>query len=153
MGGAVFSVVKALIPSLKSIGRVMPSQFRAVRVSQDLRLRSRQKEDPDEEKVPAGHRWSRWVAFGMLTKPSQAKQTEREKENFMTPQEHITKMTTAIRQAIKVMGDRFGSTEQDVAKAIQDLKASMQGGTESRVDSSTTKQPVSVNSELAITPQ
>ena len=71
----------------------------------------------------------------------------------MTPQEHITKMTTAIRQAIKVMGDRFGSTEQDVAKAIQDLKASMQGGTESRVDSSTTKQPVSVNSELATTPQ
>ena len=51
----------------------------------------------------------------------------------MTPQEHITKMTTAIRQAIKVMGDRFGSTEQDVAKAVQDLKASMQVGTESRV--------------------
>jgi hypothetical protein len=43
----------------------------------------------------------------------------------MTPQEHISKMTTAIRQAIKVMGDRFGSTEQDVAKAIQELKASM----------------------------
>lgn len=44
----------------------------------------------------------------------------------MTPQEHIAKMTTAIRQAIKVMGDRFGSTEQDVARAIQELKASMQ---------------------------
>lgn len=71
----------------------------------------------------------------------------------MTPQEHITKMTTAIRQAIKVMGDRFGSTEQDVAKAVQDLKASMQVGTESRVNSSSTKQPVSVDDELAITPQ
>lgn len=44
----------------------------------------------------------------------------------MTPEEQITKMTTAIRQAIKVMGDRFGSTETDVAKAIEELKASMQ---------------------------
>ena len=71
----------------------------------------------------------------------------------MTPQEHITTMTTAIRQAIKVMGDRFGSTEQDVSKAIQDLKASLQGGTESRVDSSLSKQSVSVDDKLAITPQ
>jgi hypothetical protein len=44
----------------------------------------------------------------------------------MTPQEQITKMTTAMKQAIKVMGDRFGSTEEDVARAIQELKASMQ---------------------------
>jgi len=44
----------------------------------------------------------------------------------MTPAEQITKMTIAIKQAIKVMGDRFGSTETDVAKAIEDLKASMQ---------------------------
>jgi hypothetical protein len=44
----------------------------------------------------------------------------------MTPAEQITKMTTAIKQAIKVMGDRFGSTETDAAKAIEDLKASMQ---------------------------
>jgi len=42
----------------------------------------------------------------------------------------MAKMTTAIRQAIKVMGDRFGSTEQDVAMAIQDLKASMQASSE-----------------------
>lgn len=48
----------------------------------------------------------------------------------MTPEEQIVKMTTAIRQAIKVMGDRFGSTEQDVAKAIQELKASMQASSE-----------------------
>lgn len=48
----------------------------------------------------------------------------------MTPQEHIAKMTTAIRQAIKVMGDRFGSTEQDVARAVQELKASMQATSE-----------------------
>ena len=54
------------------------------------------------------------------------------KENPMTPEEHIAKMTTAIRQAIKVMGDRFGSTEQDVIKAIHELKMSMQGSTEPR---------------------
>jgi hypothetical protein len=35
-------------------------------------------------------------------------------------------MTTAMKQAIKVMGDRFGSTEGDVARAIEELKASMQ---------------------------
>ena len=50
----------------------------------------------------------------------------------MTPEEHIAKMTTAIRQAIKVMGDRFGSTEQDVAKAIHELKMSMQRTEEPR---------------------
>lgn len=50
----------------------------------------------------------------------------------MTPEEHIAKMTTAIKLAIKVMGDRFGSTEQDVAKAIQELKMSMQGSSEPR---------------------
>jgi hypothetical protein len=66
----------------------------------------------------------------------------------MTPQEHITKMTTAIRQAIKVMGDRFGSTEQDVARAIQELKTSMQVSSEPSAatlgDSAATKQPVAV---------
>jgi len=36
----------------------------------------------------------------------------------MTPEQQITKMTKAINQAIKVMSDRFGSTETDVAKAI-----------------------------------
>ena len=44
----------------------------------------------------------------------------------MTHEEHIAKMTIAIRQAIRVMGDRFGSTEQDVATAIHELKTSMQ---------------------------
>ncbi|HSQ51681.1 MAG TPA: hypothetical protein VLL94_10490, partial [Nitrospiraceae bacterium] len=44
----------------------------------------------------------------------------------MTPEEQIMKMKKAIAQAIKVMGDRFGSTETDVAKAIDELKASMQ---------------------------
>lgn len=44
----------------------------------------------------------------------------------MTAEEQITKMTKAINQAIRVMGDRFGSTEADVARAIQDLKESMQ---------------------------
>ncbi|MGA6826077.1 hypothetical protein ACO9S2_00550 [Nitrospira sp. NS4] len=44
----------------------------------------------------------------------------------MTPEEQISKMKKAIIQAIKVMGDRFGSTEQDVVRAIEELKASMQ---------------------------
>ena len=44
----------------------------------------------------------------------------------MTPDEQITKMTAAIKLAIKVMGDRFGSTEGDVEKAIQELKLSIQ---------------------------
>ena len=44
----------------------------------------------------------------------------------MTPDEQILKMKKAITQAVKVMGDRFGSTEEDVAKAIDELKASMQ---------------------------
>ncbi|MBI4001873.1 MAG: hypothetical protein HY348_08825 [Nitrospira defluvii] len=44
----------------------------------------------------------------------------------MTPEERIASMTKAINQAIKVMGDRFGSTEEDVARAIQALKVSMQ---------------------------
>jgi hypothetical protein len=44
----------------------------------------------------------------------------------MTSEEQIVKMKKAITQAVKVMGDRFGSTEADVAKAIDELKASMQ---------------------------
>jgi hypothetical protein len=48
----------------------------------------------------------------------------------MTPDEQVSKMKKAIAQAIKVMGDRFGSTEQDVARAIQELKASMQESSE-----------------------
>ncbi len=44
----------------------------------------------------------------------------------MTPEEQITKMKKAITQAIKVMGDRFGSTEGDVDRAIAELKVSMQ---------------------------
>jgi len=44
----------------------------------------------------------------------------------MTQEERITNMTKAISQAIKVMGDRFGSTEEDVARAIQGLKTSTQ---------------------------
>ena len=43
----------------------------------------------------------------------------------MTPEEQMVKMTQAIKQAIKVMGDPFGSTAGDVARAIQELKASM----------------------------
>jgi hypothetical protein len=44
----------------------------------------------------------------------------------MTPEEQIVKMKKAINQAIKVMGDRFGSTEADVERAIDELKTSMQ---------------------------
>jgi hypothetical protein len=62
----------------------------------------------------------------------------------MTSEEHIAKMTTAIRLAIKVMGDRFGSTEQDVANAIQELKVSMLASTAPMAiqGDSTTQQPV-----------
>jgi len=56
----------------------------------------------------------------------------------MTPDEQITKMKKAIAQAIKVMGDRFGSTEQDVERAIQELKASMQGSSEPSLSAKTT---------------
>ncbi len=45
---------------------------------------------------------------------------------MVTPEEQIIKMKKAITQAIKVMGDRFGSTEADVERAIVELKASMQ---------------------------
>ena len=48
----------------------------------------------------------------------------------MTTDEKISKMKKAIALAIKVMGDRFGSTEQDVAMAIQELKVSMQDALE-----------------------
>ena len=44
----------------------------------------------------------------------------------MTSEEQIAKMKKAINQAIKVLGDRFGSTETDVDKAIEELKTSMQ---------------------------
>jgi len=44
----------------------------------------------------------------------------------MTADEQILKMTAAIKQAIKVMGDRFGPTEADVARAIEGLKLSTQ---------------------------
>jgi hypothetical protein len=62
----------------------------------------------------------------------------------MTPQDQITKMTIAIRQAIKVMGDRFGSTELDVTRAIHELKISMQKETEPMAsvgNPTTTNQP------------
>jgi hypothetical protein len=51
---------------------------------------------------------------------------------MMTPEERIATMTKAINQAIKVMGDRFGSTEEDVARAIQALKASVQPASQSK---------------------
>jgi hypothetical protein len=44
----------------------------------------------------------------------------------MTADEQIKNMTAAIKQAIKVMSDRFGSTEGDITRAIEGLKASMQ---------------------------
>ena len=47
----------------------------------------------------------------------------------MMPEEKIVKMTKAINEAIKVMGDRFGSTEGDVTRAIQSLKESMKNET------------------------
>ena len=40
----------------------------------------------------------------------------------MTPDEQIVNMTKAIDEAIEIMGNRFRSTEGDVARAIQALK-------------------------------
>jgi hypothetical protein len=59
----------------------------------------------------------------------------------MTTEEQISKMKKAIAQAIKVMGDRFGSTEQDVERAIQELKASMQGTSEPSLSMKTVPGP------------
>ena len=52
--------------------------------------------------------------------------TAEEQITKMTAEEQIAMMAAAIKRAIKVMGDRFGSTEGDVARAVQELKASMQ---------------------------
>lgn len=65
----------------------------------------------------------------------------------MTAEEQIQKMKKAIAQAIKVMGDRFGSTEQDVAKAIQELKASMEGASEPSLSVKTVPGPGSQSSQ------
>jgi hypothetical protein len=43
----------------------------------------------------------------------------------MTSDEQVARMTKAINEAIKVMGNRFGSTEGDVARTIQMLKDSL----------------------------
>ena len=43
----------------------------------------------------------------------------------MTPEEQIAKMVKAIHQAIKVLGDRFGSTPGDDQRTIQMLKESL----------------------------
>jgi len=59
----------------------------------------------------------------------------------MTTEEHISKMKKAITQAIKVMGDRFGSTEQDVGRAIEALKASIQGVSEPSISVKTVPGP------------
>ncbi len=58
----------------------------------------------------------------------------------MTPDEQNLRMKKAIAP-IKVMGDRFGSTEQDVAKAIQDLKVSMQETSEPSLSVTTVPRP------------
>jgi len=44
----------------------------------------------------------------------------------MITEEQVIRMKKAITQAIKVLGDRFGSTDGDVARSIQELKASLQ---------------------------
>lgn len=43
----------------------------------------------------------------------------------MTSDEQVVNMTKAISQAIKVLGNRFGSTEGDTARAIEALKKSL----------------------------
>ena len=51
----------------------------------------------------------------------------------MISEEQATRMKKAITQAIKIMGDRFGSTDGDVARSIQELKASLQPSVEAPV--------------------
>jgi len=67
----------------------------------------------------------------------------------MTPEEQIANMTKAMNQAIKVMSDRFGSTESDVDRAIQALKDSMKAPAQEPAKAATeepakvaTKEPV-----------
>ncbi len=48
----------------------------------------------------------------------------------MTSEERIANMSIAIKQAMRVMGDRFGSTEQDVARTVQALKMSLEVASE-----------------------
>jgi len=43
----------------------------------------------------------------------------------MTPEEQIAKMTKAINQAIKVLGDTFAASPGDLTRAIQALKESL----------------------------
>jgi len=43
----------------------------------------------------------------------------------MISDEQFARITKAINEAIKVMGNRFGSTEGDVDRAIQGLKNSL----------------------------
>jgi hypothetical protein len=62
----------------------------------------------------------------------------------MTPEEQIAKMKKAIAQAIKVMSDRFGSTEGDVGKAIEELKASMQTAPVAAIEPSQGAAPATV---------
>jgi hypothetical protein len=62
----------------------------------------------------------------------------------MTPEEQITKMKKAITQAIKVMSDRFGSTEGDVSRAIEELKASMQTAPVAAIPPSQSARPVTM---------
>ena len=66
----------------------------------------------------------------------------------MTQEEQIAQMRKAITQAIKVMGDRFGSTEQDVGKAIEALKASMQGSSEPSLSVEAVPQPGSQSPQV-----
>ena len=59
----------------------------------------------------------------------------------MTSEDQVVKMKKAITQAIKVMGDRFGSTEQDVARAILELKTSMQASPDQKLPEETLPRP------------
>lgn len=67
----------------------------------------------------------------------------------MIHEDQIAKMKKAITQAIKVMGDRFGSTEQDVARAVQELKASMQEASEPGPSVKTVPMPGSQSPQVA----
>jgi hypothetical protein len=66
------------------------------------------------------------------------------RRDAMTPEEQIAKMKKAIAQAIRVMSDRFGSTEGDVGRAIEELKASMQTAPVAAIQPSQSAAPATV---------
>lgn len=46
----------------------------------------------------------------------------------MTPEQKIAAMTKAINEAIKVLGNKFGSSDRDTTRCIQTLRDALKDG-------------------------